>query len=102
MNEQDQKKHLQENTKDFFRVLKFVNDHSKYGFRRTHNPQTKRVIFEAISAGVHVALKRDSNLTCNQKKMEKILNSKKFVQQMHDPTKVKARVEFVANELLEK
>jgi hypothetical protein len=93
---------------DFLAVLKFVKQYSIYGFRRTHNPQTKRVIFESLSVGVHVALKQKPNLVITTEKMMNILNSKNFRKywqgntKVHEPSKVKERVEFITNQLLGK
>lgn len=104
----ERQKYLETISSNFRRVLEFVQKSSEYGFRRTHHPQTKRVIFEAISVGVYVALNQNPKLTCNQQKMASILNSGEFEPfwrgntKTHDPVKVKARVEFIANKLLEK
>lgn len=93
---------------DFLAVLKFVKQYSIYGFRRTHNPQTKRIIFESLSVGVHVALKQKPDLVITTDKMMNILNSKDFRKywhgntKVHEPSKVKERVEFITNQLLGK
>ncbi len=63
---------------DFESVLRFVKESSRYGFRRRHNPQTKRVIFEAISVGVLLALKERPLLKCDKNKMDSILNTDEF------------------------
>jgi len=92
-------------------MLVFVKKYSEYGFRRTNNPQTKRVIFETLSVGVSAALKKNPHLTCTKEKMTAILNSAELqsyfygnVQQMkaYDPRRIKERIEFITNKLLEK
>jgi len=90
----------------FVNMLRFVKKYSEYGFRKTHNPQTKRVIFESLSVGVHAALLQKPELTSSKQKISSILNSRELTQlwagntKVHDPIKVKSRIEFVANNLL--
>lgn len=99
---------LRKHYADFLSVAKFVKKYSIHGFRKTHNPQTKRVVFEAISVGVYVALKKNPSLTINEQIMTNILNSSEFKKignedaKRHDAPKVKSRVEFIANKLLGK
>jgi hypothetical protein len=102
---------LQKSYEEFEAMLSFVKKYSEYGFRKTHNPQTKRVIFETLSIGVSVALRKNTNLTCTKEKMTAILNSMELKsyfygngQQMkaYDPRRIKERIEFVVNKLLEK
>jgi len=96
---------------DLENALQFVKKYSEYGFRKKHNPQTKRVIFEALSVGVHVALKKNPNLIFSRQKMNNIFNSKSFTdltagnvgnKKAYDPSQVKARVEYIINQILEK
>ncbi len=103
ISERDRTAHLQMYKKEFSDMLLFVKDHFPYGFRRTHNPQTKRSIFEAISVAGHVVIKKrlckpnDVNKKCILQK----LNSSKFKQltsgntQIHNPNKVKDRIQYV-------
>lgn len=99
---------LQKHLDEFLAVLKFVKKYSIYGFRRTYNPQTKRVIFESVSVGVYVALKQNPSLFITQDKMTSILNSNEFRKywqgntKVHEPSKVRDRVELIANQLLGK
>lgn len=92
---------------DFENMLKFVDKYSTYGFRKSHNPQTKRVLFEAISVGVHVALTQKPDLTFTKNKWNTMINSKEFMQywsgsnKLHDDYKVKGRIEFVYKSLLQ-
>ncbi len=40
------------------KVVEYVHNNFPYGFRHRHNPQTKRAVFEAVSIGVWLAIKR--------------------------------------------
>lgn len=105
----EQSKFLNMRYAEFESVLSFVNESSKYGFRRRHNPQTKRVIFEAISVGVLLALKQKPNLTCPKEKMDNILNSKTFDEytmgnvgnkRAYSPDQIKGRILYIRDSLL--
>lgn len=91
---------------EFDSMLKFVEKYSTFGFRRSHNPQTKRVLFEAISVGVHVALKKKPNLTFTKEKWNEMINSSEFKllwaggNKLHDAAKVRDRIGFVSKTLL--
>lgn len=108
LNEKGLETVLQKYLDDFLAVLRFVKKYSMYGFRRTHNPQTKRVIFESISVGVSVALKQNPNLITTKEKVTSILDSDEFRKywqgnsKVHEPSKVKERTELIANQLLGK
>ena len=97
---------FQEAYTEFLNVLKYVKSNSRYGFRRSHNPQTKRVIFEAIAVGVHVALKKQPNLLNEEHQITNIVTMNDFRPfwqgntHLHDASKVKGRVNFIANKLL--
>ena len=105
----EQSKFLTRRYAEFESVLSFVNESSKYGFRRRHNPQTKRVIFEAISVGVLLALKQKPNLTCSKEKMDNILNSKAFDEytmgnvgnkRAYSPDQIMGRILYIRDSLL--
>lgn len=105
----EQIKYLDQRYDDFTKVLDFVNKSSEYGFRRRHNPQTKRVIFEAISVGVLLALRKNPNLTCSRDKMKRILNTKIFDsftmgnvgnKQAYSPDQIKGRILYIRDSLL--
>lgn len=109
INESAQSKYLNERYVEFEAVLEFVKNSSKYGFRRRHNPQTKRVIFEAISVGVLLALRKKPDLICSQTKMEKILNSKEFDgytmgnvgnKRAYSPDQLSGRILYIRDSLL--
>ena len=94
---------------EFESVLQFVNISSKYGFRRRHNPQTKRVIFEAIAVGSLLALRINPSLNCSQEKMDNILNSEEFDlltmgnvgnKRAYSPDQIKRRILYIRDSLL--
>ncbi|MEG0926804.1 DUF262 domain-containing protein [Chryseobacterium sp.] len=105
---QEVKKVLDNYFTDFTNVLNFVDKYSTYGFRKTYNPQTKRVLFEAISVGVHVALKQKPDLTFNKTDWNKMINAQSFKPfwagstKLHDAAKLKDRITFISNTLLTK
>lgn len=107
--EQCRAKYLSRCYANFESVLCFVKESSKYGFRRRHNPQTKRVIFEAMSVGVLLALKKNPNLTCSHEKMDQILNSEEFDgftmgnvgnKRAYSPEQIKGRILYIRDALL--
>lgn len=88
-------------------VLHFVKKNSEYGFREDNRKRTKRVIFEALSVGVHFALKEKPNLTCKPNHILSILNSDDLkktwsgnAQVVYALDNVKKRIEIVKNGLL--
>ena len=91
---------------DFDDVLKFIKKSSIYGFRRSHNPQTKRALFEAISVGTYLALRKNKNINVTPHRFAEIIDSPEFKplwmgsNELHRPSKVKARIEFIENQLL--
>lgn len=104
--EADRNKTLDKYFKEFTDMLNFVDKYSTYGFRKSHNPQTKRVLFEAISVGVHVALEKNPALTSTKEKWNAMIQSNTFrtfwagSTKLHDATKIKDRVEFISSTLL--
>lgn len=105
----EQSRYLNKCYAEFESVLHFIDVSSKYGFRRRHNPQTKRVIFEAIAVGSLLALRNNPSLTCSQDKMEKILNSKEFDaytvgnvgnKRAYSPEQIKGRILYIRDSLL--
>lgn len=102
------KAYLDESYNEFEMVLDFVNKYSVYGFRRRHNPQTKRATFEAIAIGVLVALRANPELCCTKERFTEILNTKKFnsltvgnvaYKGAYTPEQVKERIKYIASEL---
>jgi hypothetical protein len=105
------KQELENYFKQFTTTLNFVDNYSNYGFRRTYNPQTKRVIFEAIAVGVNSALKEKPDITFSKSKMQELLNSKTFIdftsgnvgnKKAYSKEQVVGRIEFIKKGILEK
>lgn len=97
--------------KQLISTLTFVDNYSEYGFRRIHNPQTKRVIFEAIAVGVNSALKINPNVTFSKQKMQELLNSKVFIdftsgnvgnKRAYSKEQIIGRIDFIKNGILAK
>ncbi len=105
LSEKDRNNALDGLYKDFSSMLEFVDKYSTYGFRKSHNPQTKRVLFEAISVGVHVALKKNPALSFTKENWNKMINSPTFrtfwagSTKLHDANKLKDRIDFISNSL---
>lgn len=107
----DRKQKLDNYYKQFTSTLKFVDKYSPYGFRRTCNPQTKRVVFEAIAVGVNLALKENPNVIFSSEKMQTLLNSKKFIdytsgnvgnKKAYSKMQLLGRIDFIKNGILRK
>ena len=105
LTEQDRNKILEGLYQDFSSMLEFVDKYSTHGFRKSHNPQTKRVLFEAISVGVHVALKKNPALSCTKARWDKMMNSSEFrtlwsgSTRLHEANKLKGRIDFISSSL---
>jgi len=103
MNESDFEKELY--LKSFNDMVTFINNNFPIGFRKeSGNNSTPRVRFEAISVGVHLALKENPSLTNPNMDW---LNSEGFKMQTtsdasNNPNRLKNRVEFVRDGLLGK
>jgi hypothetical protein len=91
---------------DFINMLNFVEKFFPNGFRKTPDAKsTPRVRFEAISVGVHLALKEKPDLV--PQGIEKWLNSDDFKKHTttdaaNNKNKVIGRIEYVRNKLLNK
>lgn len=87
----------------FDRMIKFVDKFFPYGFAKAPNAKTTpRVRFEAISVGVHLALKRQPNLVPSPIDW---LDSPEFKRQTtthasNSGPKLRARVEYVRDKLM--
>lgn len=88
-------------------VVDFIFNYFPYGFRHRNNPQTKRSVFEAISVGVHVAI-REGNIKTellSKDYISKFLNDDEFkvfthtASQSHKKEKLNGRVEYVVKKL---
>ncbi len=91
---------------DFENMLDFVETYFPHGFKKTTGSKTTpRVRFEAISVGVHLALKENPNLT--PQPVFDWLYSEEFMKHTksdaaNNKNKVIARIEYVRDKLLEK
>ena len=87
-------------------VIEFVGRYFPYGFCHTHNPQTKRSVFEAISLGAYKYI-NDFGQVCNVDEAtiaQELVSSefKKFTHvanELHKKQKLKGRVDFIYNML---
>lgn len=109
LSETERKKELDKYYEEFESVLDFVKKYSTLGFRRAYNPQTKRVIFEAISVGVIVALRKNKRIPFSVREMTEILNTEKFIsltsgnvgnKRAYSPEQVRERIDYIANSIL--
>ena len=84
-------------------VIDLVDKVFIYGFRLSHNPHTKRSVFEAISIGVRQFIETHSKIDYekfNKEEIFKGLNSYEFKKlingnQLHKRNKLNGRVSFV-------
>lgn len=111
LSEPDRNEVLDKHYKELNSTLDFVKRYSELGFRRTQNPQTKRVIFEAIAVGVNMALQKTPNLEFSKRRMNEILNTKEFIdltsgnvgnKKAYSPDQVKRRINYIADSILTK
>lgn len=92
---------------DFTNMLTFVKNNFKLGFLKGGlNQGVSRVFFEAISVGVHLAIKEQPSLLDRQVNVQKWVTSNEFKnivsgkQRTHTPDKILQRIDFVKNKLL--
>ena len=96
----------EELAKNFENMLDFADKHFPYGFKKSPNAKsTPRVRFEALSVGIHLALKENPKLIPNP--VSDWLNSDKFkIHTRSDASNTKSkvinRIEYVRDKLLEK
>lgn len=90
----------------FVTMLEFVRDNFPFGFRKSPtNSSVPRVRFEAISVGVTLALLKNPELTASKQYISDWLASEEFSKHTvsdasNSRPKVKARIEFVRDQLL--
>jgi len=100
----NQKKSFKKEKSDFKNMLEFAKETLPNGFSKQPGATTTpRVRFEALSVGIHLALKEDSKLNTSQN--IKWLESKLFRTHTRSDAsnsrpKVKARIEYVRDKLL--
>lgn len=90
---------------NFTTMLKFVEKNFKYGFKREKSKSVARVVFEAISVGVHLAI-QETPAIVNKKIITSWIHKKTFKDSinqkyhLHDPKKIVERIEIVKNSIL--
>lgn len=92
----------------FNRTLQFVNKNFKYGFLKGKNQQgVSRVLFEAISVGVWLAIEENPNIENKEINVSKWVASSEFKNiisgkyKTHIPSKINQRIDFVKEKLLQ-
>jgi len=92
----------------FEQMVDFVSENFKFGFSKNEGAETSRMIFEAISVGVHFALKKNKELQLKNKiDIRYWLNNNEFRQhtsgkyRTHSALALLGRIDFVSNKLLE-
>lgn len=87
-------------------MLEYVDASFKYGFTSGKDKYVSRPVFEAISVGVHLALKTRPELPHRDVDISKWMRDPEFratvssERQTHSAKKILARVEYVRNQLL--
>ncbi|WP_072010936.1 MULTISPECIES: DUF262 domain-containing protein [unclassified Serratia (in: enterobacteria)] len=91
----------------FNRMIDFVADNFMFGFSKAEGMETSRILFEAISVGVHLALEKKSDLTLSEKVDVRYWTSKKEFAKVisseyktHAVQTLRGRVEFVRDSLI--
>ncbi len=89
-------------TRDFKKMLSFVDEHFPNKFNKPGSKATPRVRFEAISVGVHLALKENPSLIPGDMNWVESQAFKKITTSdaSNNPGRLKGRVEFVRDCLL--
>ncbi|SFN93067.1 Protein of unknown function DUF262 [Chitinophaga sp. YR627] len=88
---------------EFERMLQFVDKHLPNGFKRKEDSaKTPRTRFEAISVGINLALRQNSNI---KSPSFSFLNTVSFEGEVtggshNSPNRVRSRIEFVRDKLL--
>ena len=91
----------------FNSMINFVQSHFKYGFAKDEKPQTSRVFFEAISVGTYLALEEKDLSACPNIDVQDWIKDSKFYSLIsgkyvtHTQTKIKERIDFVKNKILQ-
>ncbi|WP_323016666.1 DUF262 domain-containing protein [Castellaniella sp.] len=92
----------------FEAMLNYVNKSFKYGFSRGKDKYVSRTLFEAISVGVHLALKENPDLPTKEVDTSKWMQDKTFYslvageRQTHSSRRIAGRIEYVRDQLLGK
>lgn len=94
--------------KDFDEMISFVEKALPFGFAKQQNSnQVSRVYFEAVSVGVTLALRNNKSNICPYKsKLKENVKSPEFLQiisgkyHTHIPDRIKKRIEYIKNGIL--
>ena len=95
-----------EMSSNFKRMLKYVHASFEYGFTTGKGKYVSRPVFEAISVGVHLALKKRPDLAPREIDINKWMKDLAFrsavsgERQTHSAKKISGRIEFVRDQLL--
>ncbi|WP_221887099.1 hypothetical protein, partial [Vibrio cholerae] len=88
------------------RMLNFVNDSFVNGFAKHAAQGVSRIFVEALSAGVHFALEENPNISRDKIDPGVWLKDKEFKllisgkHRTHTPEKIRQRIDFVKNKLI--
>ena len=91
---------------NFLTMLKFVEKNFPNGFKREKSKSVARVVFEAISVGVHLALKEKPEIMSRTHNTDWVKLDKTFKEAinqkygLHEANKIRERIEIVKNKLL--
>jgi uncharacterized protein with ParB-like and HNH nuclease domain len=91
---------------DFIKMLEFVNKNFTYGFRREKSKSVARVVFEAISVGVHLALQTKPQLSDEIINTEWIRSDSTFKNSinqkygLHEANKIIERIRIIKDKLI--
>lgn len=108
LNENFTGEHKQDKRFKYERMLNYVNDTFKNGFAKKPDQGVSRIFFEALSAGVHFALEENPNISrkkfdpglwLNDHDFKNLISGK---QRTHIPGKIKSRIDFVKEKLLQR
>ncbi len=90
----------------FKEMLEFVDKVFVHGFSRGPGNVISRILFEAISVGVYLAIKEKTNLSLDRIDVREWLGGEKFrslisgTHRTHNPEKIRKRIDFVKNKLI--
>ena len=91
---------------NFINMLDFVQKNFPQGFKREKSKSVARVVFEAISVGVHLTISQNKNFIKQNIKTYWIHKDKKFISAitqkygLHDAKKIIERINIVKSNLL--
>lgn len=102
---EEEKDEKLQNLKD---MLNFVEKNFPWGFKKSSKQHgVSRVFFETISVGVHLALKENTNIIDKKVDVSSWIEGNEFKSffigkfKTHDPKKIKDRIDFVKNHILQ-